>query len=101
MSSREGAPDDHRRQLDRAKPDPALPRLKVHCADCDEVASVIQIDNGGQFLSFWDGYRWYGLAAACGTHGFLALDLDTTIREFYEARGKKGGVAHYWVKPMH
>ncbi len=99
MSAREGAPAEHRRQLERGKPDPNLPRLKIHCATCDEMASVFQVDEGGQFLSYWDGYRWYALAATCSTHGRLRLDPRRTLRAYQEARDELNQVAHCWVYP--
>ncbi len=100
MSSREGAPPEHRRQLERTGPNPSLPRLQIHCATCQQLASTFQIDDG-QFLSFWDGYKWYGIAAACRVHGRLQLDVEQTVSQFYAAGRRPDGVARCWVQPMH
>ena len=100
MSGREGAPSEHRRQLERAKPDRALPRLQIHCGSCQQLAATFQIQNG-QFLSYWDGYRWYGIAAVCREHGQLRLDVEQTIEQFFAAGRRPDGVAHCWVSPVH
>ncbi|MDP9358991.1 MAG: hypothetical protein M3R02_27670 [Chloroflexota bacterium] len=98
MAAREGAPAEHRRQLERGKPDPDLPCLKVHCTACNAVVSVLQVERG-QFISYWDGYRWFGLAAFCRPHGGLALDFKQAMREIQALNRKHGLVGHWWVPP--
>ncbi len=98
MSAREGAPAEHRRQLERGKPDPEMPRLKIHCAACNAVVSVVQVQHG-QFISHWEGYRWLGLGAICRAHGSLGLDIKQAVKEIQVLNREDGLVGHCWVSP--